>query len=282
MKKADLHIHSTGSDGRHSVDYLLETYSKCGFDVVAITDHYAITMADDNILKLKEQTYNMKIIVGMEYVARINNEPMHLLCYFNSNADLSQELVDYMNMQREFITEVNKNFKEYMSTQGVILPDIDYSLINDTSYEPILTQAVQRCGKTIKQVRDDMFYVIKEMKFRSPYQLNAKGIIEAVHKSNGLIVVAHPFEYKLNSVLKAIELGVDGIEAIYSSYSKKERESIMRLCNQHNLLWTAGSDFHFDSRIDNPRHGNIGDVALEGKALKRFMDKLVQNTYIEN
>lgn len=274
MRKADLHIHSTGSDGRHTVDYLLETYSKCGFDVVAITDHYAITMVNDDVIRLKEETYNMKIIVGMEYVARINHEPIHLLCYFNSNADLCQELIDYMSMQREFVAQANKHFKEYMATQGIILPDINYSLIDETSYEPILNQAVKRCGKTIRQVRDDMFNVIKEMKFRSPYQLDARGIIDAVHKSNGLIVVAHPFEYKLNSVLKAIELGVDGIEAIYSSYSKKERDSIIRLCKQHNLIWTAGSDFHFDSRIDNPRHGDIGSVALEGKALRRFMDKL--------
>lgn len=274
MRKADLHIHSTGSDGRHTVDYLLETYSKCGFDVVAITDHYSITMVNDDVIRLKEETYNMKIIVGMEYVARINHEPIHLLCYFNSNADLCQELIDYMSMQREFVAQANKHFKEYMATQGIILPDINYSLIDETSYEPILNQAVKRCGKTIRQVRDDMFNVIKEMKFRSPYQLDARGIIDAVHKSNGLIVVAHPFEYKLNSVLKAIELGVDGIEAIYSSYSKKERDSIIRLCKQHNLIWTAGSDFHFDSRIDNPRHGDIGSVALEGKALRRFMDKL--------
>lgn len=272
--KADLHIHSTGSDGRHTVDYLLETYSKCNFDVVAITDHYAITMTDDNIIKLKEKTYNLKIVVGMEYVAKINNEAVHLLCYFKSNSDLSKEILEYMNIQREFVAQANHHFKLYMATQGVYLPDIDYSLIDDTSYEPILNQAVKRCGKTIRQVREDMFDVIKGIKFKTYPQLNAKEIISAVHKSKGLVVIAHPFEYKLNTVLRAIQMGVDGIEAIYPSYSKKERESIIRLCKKHDLLWTAGSDFHFDSRIDNPRHGDIDSVFLDGIALDRFMDKL--------
>lgn len=272
--KADLHIHSTGSDGRHSVDYLLEVYNKCNFDVVAITDHYAITMTDDDIIKLKEETYNLKIVVGMEYVAKINNEAVHLLCYFKSNSDLSEEIVNYMNMQREFVSQVNYHFKKHMAEQGIHLPDIDYSLIDDTSYEPILNQAVKRCGKTIRQVRDEMFDVIKTIKTKSCIHLKADEIISAVHKSKGLVVVAHPFEYRLKTILKAIELGVDGIEAIYPSYTQAERDSIIRLCNKNNLLYTAGSDFHFDSRIDNPRHGDIDSVCLEGQALNRFLDKL--------
>lgn len=274
MRKADLHCHSTGSDGRHSVDYLLETYSACGYDIVSITDHYAITMNDDDIIKIKESVYNLKIIVGMEYVARVNNEPVHLLCYFNSNADLSDEIKNYMNMQREFVRQVNKNFKEHMEKKGVYIPDIDYSLLDSTSYEPILNQVVKRYNKSIKETRTEIFSVIKEMKFKSSFQLKIKEIIEAVHKSNGLIIVAHPFEYKRSTVLKAIDLGVDGLEAIYGSYSKKERESLIRLCKKHNLIWTAGSDFHFDHRIDDPRHGDIGSVSLEGEELNEFMRRL--------
>lgn len=42
MKKGDFHCHSLGSDGLHSLDYILEMYSAEGFNVVAITDHYTI------------------------------------------------------------------------------------------------------------------------------------------------------------------------------------------------------------------------------------------------
>lgn len=42
MKKADLHCHSTNSDEGHSLNYLLEICKHKGYDVVAITDHYAI------------------------------------------------------------------------------------------------------------------------------------------------------------------------------------------------------------------------------------------------
>ena len=274
MNKADLHCHSTGSDGRHSIDYLLEIYSACGYDTVAITDHYAITMYDDNVIKMKESVYSMKIIVGMEYVARINNEPVHLLCYFNSNADLSKEIVNYMEMQKKFVKQVNYKFKKHMESKGVFIPDIDYSLIDSTSYAPILNQVVSQYGKTIKETRTELFEVIKKIKSKSRLQMNAKEIIDAVHKSNGLIIVAHPFEFKRSTVLKAIELGVDGLEAIYGSYSKKKKDSLIRLCKEHGLIWTAGSDFHFDHRIDDPRHGDIGSVSLEGVALQRFLDKL--------
>lgn len=272
--KADLHVHSTGSDGRHSVDYLLETYSKCGYDVVSITDHYAITLCDDKILKLKETLYNIKIIVGMEYAGRLNGELIHLLCYFNSNLDLCDEINDYMSMQREFIKCANDNFKLRMYKQGIKIPDIDYSILCDTSYEPILSQTAKICGKSLKQLKEEMLDVIKKMKFRSPYQLSIKDMIDAVHKSGGLVFVAHPFEFKLNTIRKAIALGVDGLEAIYGTYTKEQQDSLIRLCQKNNLIWTAGSDFHYDCRIDKERHGDIGSASLEGKDLERFMDML--------
>lgn len=59
--KADLHCHTTGSDGRHSLDYILEMYSKKGYGVVAITDHYTVADAirDDKIIKIKEKISQM-------------------------------------------------------------------------------------------------------------------------------------------------------------------------------------------------------------------------------
>lgn len=273
--KADLHIHSTGSDGRHSVDYLLETYSKCGFDVVSITDHYAITLYDDEILKLKESLYNLKIIVGMEYAGRLNGELIHLLCYFNSNSDLCEEIKNYMNMQRQFIRCANENFKTRMYKQGINIPDIDYSILCDTSYEPILTQTAKLCGKSLKQLKEEMLDVIKKMKFKSANHLSVKDMINAVHNSGGLVFVAHPFEFKLNTVRKAIELGVDGLEAIYGTYTKEQQDSLIRLCKKNDLIWTAGSDFHYDCRIDKKRHGDIGSASLEGADLKQFMDMLL-------
>ena len=274
MAKADLHCHSTGSDGRYTVDCLLELYSALGYDTVAITDHYTITMCDDDIIKIKEEVYGLKIIVGMEYAARINNEMVHLLCYFNSNADLCDEIKEYIEHQKIFVKRVNTQFKKYMEEKGVFIPDIDYSLIDATSYEPILNQVVKRYNKTIKETREELFTMIKSMKNRNSYTLSASEMIEAVHKSNGLIIVAHPFEYKRNTIMQAKELGVDGLEALYGSYDSKQKQSLIRLCKNNDLIWTGGSDFHFDSRIDNERHSDIGTVDFHGKAYRAFMRKL--------
>ena len=61
MKKADLHIHTIGSDGRYNLDYLLEKYSQAGYDVVVIPDHLTIadSIRNNDVVKLKEEKYGV-------------------------------------------------------------------------------------------------------------------------------------------------------------------------------------------------------------------------------
>lgn len=273
--KADLHCHSTGSDGRHSLDYLLEIYSKKGFNVVAITDHYTIahSIRDDNIIKIKEELYNLKIIIGMETVAEVNDEWVHMLCCFNSNADLSDKIQHHLYGQAVFTAEFNNRVKSIMKEQGIDIPDIDYSLIDPTSYYPILMEVVKRTGDTIRNTRRKFFTYMKGLCVPEDTKLSTTELIEEVHKSNGLMFMAHPLEFKMGTMLEAIKLGIDGIEAIYPSYNETQRAELINLAKEKNILYSAGSDFHC-TIVDNPKHGEIGSVCLEGEALSNFLNKL--------
>lgn len=213
--KADLHIHSTGSDGRHSLDYLLESYSKKNFDIVAITDHYAVSHAlrDDNVLKMKEEKYNIKIVIGMEAVSEVNNEWIDLLCYFNKNSDFSEKINNYLYGQTIFIKDLNNKIKKIMKEKNIDIPDIDYSLLDPYSYTPILMEIVKRTNLSLKETRREFFTYMKGLGIPKEYQLTTEELIEEVHKSKGLIFMAHPLQFKNDTILKAIQLGIDGIEA---------------------------------------------------------------------
>lgn len=282
--KADLHCHTTGSDGRHNLDYLLEMYSKKGYGIVAITDHYTIadSIRDDKIIKIKEGLYDLKVIIGMEAIATINGEHVHMLCYFNKNEDLSDKILNYLSGQEDFTSAFNERVKSIMKEQGVDIPDIDYNLLDRTSYYPILTEVVKRTGSTIRDTRRKFFTYMEGIGVPEDKKLAPTELIEEVHKSKGLVFVAHPYEFKHETVLEAIKLGVDSIEAIYPSYSEEQKEALISLAKERNILYSAGSDFHC-TIVDNPKHGEIGSVSLEGEPLNKFMARLTgDESYLKN
>lgn len=274
--KADLHIHSVNSDGLDAIDSLLQQYSDDRFKYshVAITDHYTIApeLRNDEVLELKKRKYNIDIIPGMEYVAEINGEHVHLLCYFNRFSDVTKPILGYLETQKDFTRQFNRLAKERLWEENINVPDIEYERINDTSYMPLIQEVVKLTDMTAKECRKKFFEYMAEFNIQVGKKLNAAEIIEEVHKSKGLIVMAHPLQFKNETMMEAIRLGVDGLECIYAAYSQDKRDYLIDIAEKNNILITAGSDYH--SKTDYVKHGQIGDVALEGEHLKKFLHKL--------
>lgn len=273
--KGDFHIHSQHSDGCHSVDFLCSVYKAENYDFIAITDHYVIpsSLRDDKVLEMKKELYGIDIILGTEQVALVNGEWVHLLCYFNNNKDLTEPILKLLKGQENFTRAFNERVKETMRARGIDIPDIDYNLIDPTSYMPILMEVCKRTGKTIKDTRREFFTLMGGLDFEGPTHLEFKTLVDEVHKSGGLVSLAHPYQFKPETVLECLEY-VDGLECIYGTYSEEQRNKLKKLAEEYNVLITAGSDFHSDVRIDGVKHGGIGSVALEGEDLYKFIKKL--------
>ena len=113
----------------------------------------------------------------METVAEINEEHVHLLCYFNSNSDLSEKILTYLSGQADFVDNFHNRIKSVMKERGIDIPDIDYSLIDSTSYMPILLEVVKRTGKTIKETRREFFTLMSGLGVPEEKKLNAEEFI---------------------------------------------------------------------------------------------------------
>ncbi|MGQ9491294.1 MAG: PHP domain-containing protein [Anaerolineae bacterium] len=76
MGRADLHIHTTYSDGMGTVPAVLESARRVGLDVVAITDH------DD--LRAVREAHDLALRYGIEVVpgVKITTAEGHLLAYW--------------------------------------------------------------------------------------------------------------------------------------------------------------------------------------------------------
>ena len=73
-------------------------------------------------------------------------------------------------------------------------------------------------------------------------------------KTGGIAILAHPLLYHLGveqlqlliDDLKAV--GLDGIEAIYSTYTTGEEQLVKRIAKENKLLISGGSDFHGENK----------------------------------
>lgn len=82
LMKADLHIHSTASDGYLSPRQIIMLAKSRGIDTIAISDHNSI----DGIGEASEagKEYGISVIPAVELSTSFNNESIHILGYFRN------------------------------------------------------------------------------------------------------------------------------------------------------------------------------------------------------
>ena len=110
----------------------------------------------------------------------------------------------------------------------------------------------------------------RESKAYVPFSyLSVEDGINFIHNNGGIAVLAHPCLIKRKeSIQELMNYNFDGIEAIYSN-EKNDEKYFKELASKHNLLVSAGSDFHGDKS-----HGDMGSVSLSEEGLNLILNKL--------
>ena len=76
--------------------------------------------------------------------------------------------------------------------------------------------------------------------------MDAKTVTDLLHSCGGVVVLAHPGQYKAEHVMEMMieEHMLDGIELNHPRNDEKTRDHITSLCKEHDLFMTGGTDFH--------------------------------------
>lgn len=88
-----------------------------------------------------------------------------------------------------------------------------------------------------------------------------------------VVVLAHPVSLKHEVFLNVIELDFDGIEAKYFRNKDEDTEYFVKIAKKKGLIYTAGSDFHTNKKVDL-KHGTLGQIFLEEYEIKILLNKL--------
>lgn len=258
----DLHTHTTASDGTFKPMELIEKAKLIGLEALAITDHDTIS-GFQQIDETVEKDPKLLLIKGVEISAEYPTDSLHILGFnFKDSEKVAQvlnELIDYRNKRNELILEKMNNhgfkvtmeeLKKIAKGKAVGRPHFARLLV-EKGYVQSMDEAFQRYLKD-----GGLFFVEKR-------RLKSEEAIELIKEAGGIAILAHPYQIlkdgkpfpiapsvdSLEDFIKYLKFkGLDGIEAYYSTHTNSQIDELLKIAEKHDLLITAGSDFHGDNR----------------------------------
>lgn len=274
-KKGDFHLHTTASDGKFSPKELVNMALKENIDIMSLTDHDTISGVLEAVVEGKK--LGIKVIPGLELSTLYYKENIHILGYFNDITQIDCKLKDYLKDMNEYRTYRGKKIVENLDKFFNI--KLNYQKILDHAEgiiaRPHIAKAIIAAGYNYK-----WDYIFKNfIGENSPAYVPNKKLsteegIKILKEHNALVVLAHPILIKNVDVAELLNMPFDGIEAIYSMNEPNDTKNFKALAKKHNKIITAGSDFHGMTKEDSKHALKIGQVFLEEKDIKIFLEKL--------
>ena len=106
-----------------------------------------------------------------------------------------------------------------------------------------------------------------------------KDTVQRIHDAGGIAVLAHPwlnFYQKEERLQRALDEGIDGIEAYSNYHEAKHNRYYDAYCRRHGVLMSCGSDFHGKMK-PKIRMGEYGYEKDDGEEiLQAFLKRLAK------
>ena len=248
---ADLHLHTTASDGTQDISEQVGRAKKLGFSTIAITDHDTIAT---ELTGRVTQIDGIEVITGSEIKALFDGVPGELLGYFVApELPALQEIFAFMKQSR--VERMAKMLERCRKRVGVDITADEVSRMAAGSIgRPHLAQLLVEKG-VVPSIREAFNrFIAKGRACYVPLEKpDFRKVIQTVHDAGGITAIAHPCFMRVeewNGFLHTARTeGVDGIEVFYP-YELAARDlcispaELTSLAEKHGFLLTGGSDDH--------------------------------------
>lgn len=284
MQAIDLHVHSKHSDGTCTTKELVDLAIYKGLKAIALTDHDTTAGLEEIMEYAKDK--NIEIIPGIELSTEYFGRDIHILgLYINPyNAKFQKHLIAFQEAR------INRNRKmcENLTEQGI---DITYEDLMNTFKGAVVTRAHyarylfdKGYVKSMKEAFER--YVGDHCKAFVPREkITPAQAVSLILEAGGIPVLAHPILYRFSDanldklVAELKEVGLMGIEAVYSTYAPSEERYVKRLADKYDLLITGGSDFHGSNKKDIDLGNGRGHLFVPEEILDKlkaaYLDRFI-------
>jgi predicted metal-dependent phosphoesterase TrpH len=242
--RADLHIHTTFSDGTYTPAQVVELARRSGLAALAITDHDTL----DGIAPTRDAAFGsgLNVIAGVEITTEFLNKELHLLAYFVplDDADLNAAL----KRLRDHRTERFWDMVERLRGCGVSFAEEELraqagsGALGRRHLAELLVRS-RRAG-TVREafqryLGDSGRIVVPKLR------LPVEKALALVGRAGGVASWAHPSYDCTRETLTTLRRGgLDAIEANYPGFRPSRVRELRTMAAELGLAVTAGSDCH--------------------------------------
>ena len=249
MRRIDLHIHTTASDGTMPPAEAVIHARLKGLSASASTDH-------DTPAGIPEaldagRACGLEVIPGIEVSVDYQGRGIHILGYFIDPAASSlRHLLRWVVAERR---RRNEEIAAAMRADGidVRLSDLDGGDPESVIGRPHFAAALVERGYA-SDMQDAFFrYLNKgQIYYRKRAYIPLRQGLDVIRDAGGKPVMAHPLQYRFEEpellalVRTLTDGGIVGMECLYSQYEAEQSEYLKGLAARFGLCVTGGSDFH--------------------------------------
>lgn len=255
----DLHMHTNFSDGNLTPGELVDLSIKKKLSVIAITDHDEV----GGLLTAQEQANKtgLKVVNGVELSIDYGlkgKSHLHLVGLFLDPEN--DELVSTLRMLKNARTERARQIIMKLNRLGFDVSFAELLEVAGTASigRPHIAKLLldKKMVNTISQVFQK--YLAHGCPAHVPKKkLTIQPAIDLIHGAGGLAILAHPISLGYQTyiplgeeLLRLRDLGLDGIEAFYSSHDRYFTQWLLDFARKENMLISGGSDFHGEVKPD--------------------------------
>lgn len=265
---ADLHIHTTYSDGSDTPRQIVEQALALALDAIAITDHDTVA----GVVPAREAARGrpLKVIPGVEINTESPGRQVHILGYF---VDISSpRLVRRLGLLAEAGDARVKAIIAKLRRRGISIRFDDVRLRDGgTLGRAHVAGALCRLG-VVSSIQEafDRFIGRNGPAYVPRTGCTPGEAVEMVLEAGGTPVLAHPGIAGAGEMIPELAgKGLKGLEVYHPAHDREQMRHYLGLSRKYGLVPTGGSDYH-----GSGYHSDLGqytvpmETVAELKALK--------------
>lgn len=274
----DLHNHTLASDGTYTPTEVIKMAKKNGVKIIAISDHDTVSGLEEGRRAAEQE--GLTFINGVEFTTEYYGVEVHILGYFFDHEN--EEFVAKLKALREEREDRTKQMVENLKALNlnITYEDVLEEVTGKVISRMHIAKALMNKGLVYTKQEAFMNYIgTGRPAYVKSQILDPISATKMIKAAGGLVSIAHPKlialdRKQLNDLLnELIPVGLDGIEAYYSSFSKADTEYYIKLAKERDMIVTGGSDFHGENR----KHVKIGDVNVPNEVFEDMLKRLEEN-----
>ena len=246
---ANMHNHSTHSDGIYTPTELVKVAAAEGLGAVVLTDHDTVTGYEETAAVCAE--LGLETIFGVEFTSPCDElgANFHITAYhFDPEYPAMREYLDQLSASESNQTCVL--FERGLANGeigGITWEEVlEYNKGISWLCNEHVFRAMKAKGLVVDTDYANFFYTVygpRRSEVPPIYPFRQTGeLIRLIHEAGGIAVVAHPHE-QLKFVDRLVEWGIDGIEVWHQMLNDRaEREEALRLALKYDLYVSGGED----------------------------------------